>query len=149
MTCADARTLLLTADPAELRGSTGSDLALHIATCAACRAEATLLLDAQAELERALAAPAMQGAARAVGDVLSAAHRRRADARRRAWTIPIAAAAVIAGVVVVRSIHAPIDSSRPASPPNPSHGVTVAAPPGRSVAVLQTDNPNVVVIWFF
>jgi hypothetical protein len=27
--------------------------------------------------------------------------------------------------------------------------VSVTPPPGRSVAVMETDNPNIVIIWFF
>lgn len=149
MTCATARMLMLTGDPAELQGSMGSDLALHIATCAACRARATLLLEAQAELARALDDAADHAGHESVRAALAAARQRRDEARRRGWIIPIAAAAVLAGLLVIRYTHSPTTPTRPAAPPVANHGVTVAAPPGRNVAVLRTDNPNVVVIWFF
>lgn len=150
MTCATARTLMLTADPAELAGSTGSDLALHIATCASCRGHVALLLEAQSELARALDAPGDQDSLGAVRSALAIARRRRDDARQRRWTFPLAAAAVLAGLVVIRlGGRAPVQPSPPAVPPAAGHRITVTPPRGRNVAVLQTDNPNVVIIWFF
>jgi hypothetical protein len=150
VTCATARTLMLTADPAELAGSTGSDLTLHIATCASCRGRAALLLEAQGELARVLDAPGAQDSPTAVRSALATARRRRDDARRRRWTLPLAAAAVLAGLMVIRfGSRAPVQPSPPAVPPAAGHRITVTAPQGRNVAVLQTDNPNVVIIWFF
>jgi len=60
--------------------------------------------------------------------------------------VPLAAAAGLAGLILTR--RHPIELVPPASP-TPSPRIAVTAPPGRSVAVLQTDNPDVVVIWFF
>lgn len=149
MTCATARTLMLTADPTELAGSTGSDLSLHVATCIICRAQATLLIEAQAELTRALDAAMGDVAPDAVRGVLAAARRRRDGGRRWRWTIPVAAAAVVVGVLLIRIDRPPTERVRRVPAPVAARGVTVAAPPGRNVAVLQTDNPNLVVIWFF
>jgi len=141
---------MLTAEPVELSGSTGSGLALHIATCASCRTQAALLLEAGSELARALDAAAGHDAVGAVRSALAAARRRRDAAQRRAWTIPLAAAALLAGLLVIRySGSSPAQPSAPAARPDAGRGITVAAPRGRNVAVLQTDNPNVVVIWFF
>lgn len=150
MTCATARTQMLTADPAELAGSTGSDLSLHIATCTSCRARGAALLEAQAELARAIDAPGEADGRDAVRSAIAVARRRRDDARRRRWMYPLTAAAVLAGLMVMRyGDRTPVPPSLPVAPPAAGRGITVAAPQGRNVAVLQTDNPNVVIIWFF
>lgn len=153
MTCATARTQMLTADPAELAGSTGSDLSLHIATCTSCRALGASLLEAQAELARAIDATGEADGADgrdAVRSAIAVARRRRDDARRRRWMYPLSAAAVLAGWMVMRyRDRTPVLPSLPVAPPAAGRGITVAPPQGRNVAVLQTDNPNVVIIWFF
>lgn len=56
MKCADARTELLTAEPAELEGIGASPLAEHIRGCDRCRAAARMILDQQAALAQALVA---------------------------------------------------------------------------------------------
>ncbi|MEJ2218256.1 MAG: hypothetical protein P8099_16745 [Gemmatimonadota bacterium] len=58
MKCADARTELLTAEPAELEGIGASPLAEHIRGCDRCRAAARVILDQQAALAQALVAAA-------------------------------------------------------------------------------------------
>ncbi|HKJ91852.1 MAG TPA: hypothetical protein VJ957_01735 [Longimicrobiales bacterium] len=55
MKCADARTALLTAEPAELDGVGDSALAAHIRSCGRCRATARAILDEQEGLAAALA----------------------------------------------------------------------------------------------
>ena len=147
MTCATARTLLLTADPGELAGATGSDLALHIATCASCAARAALLLESQTELVRRLKVEPPHDAPEVVRSAIAAA-RRRAAVRRRGWTVPLAAAAGIAGLIGIHSGgRTPFPAAQPVAPRAPG-GFSVIASPGRSVAVLHTDNPNVVIIWY-
>jgi len=37
----------------------------------------------------------------------------------------------------------------PVNAPPIRSGLAVEGPPGRNVAVFQTDNPDIVVIWFF
>jgi len=146
MNCAAAHELMLTAEAMELEGRTDSDLARHVRMCTRCGAAAGRLLEAQRDLGRALDTVrprlAPSEAVRIAGRV--------ARRRRRLWrTVPLAAAAVLLGVLVARR---PGVTPRPAPAPGPArppHGVSVTAPPGRSVVVLQTDNPNVVVIWFF
>jgi hypothetical protein len=61
--------------------------------------------------------------------------------------VPLAAAAGLAGVLLVR--RGPQVVPGAARPPDVIHDVSVTAPPGRSLAVLHTDDPNIVVIWFF
>jgi hypothetical protein len=65
------------------------------------------------------------------------------------WAAPLAAAAGVATVLLTRRGPGSIaETPRPRAETMP-RGVTVTAPPGRNVAVMETDNPNVVIIWFF
>jgi hypothetical protein len=64
--------------------------------------------------------------------------------------VPLAAAAGIVALVVTRPPEPPPEDHRP--PDIATHevgGVSVRAPAGRNVAVFQTDNPDIVVIWFY
>jgi len=145
MTCAEARDQMLEADRPDLGAATASELSLHLRDCARCRAAAERILDAERELERALAA-ATPG--RTPREATRAAAR---GASRRRWTsraASLAAAAILAIVLLGRRA----DVRRP--PPAPTRfasgsDIAVEAPPGRSVAVFRTDNPDIVVIWFF
>jgi predicted anti-sigma-YlaC factor YlaD len=151
MNCESARELLLTADPAELEGRTGSPLADHLRSCPACRAAAERLLTAQRALRDVLGAGQAAGAATAAVRVaVQSAERRRRAARRVLLGLPLAAAAVLAGVLVLRRTPEP-----PLSPPVRDAGgvparFAVSAPPGRNVMVLQQpDTSHVIVVWFF
>ncbi|HTR20528.1 MAG TPA: hypothetical protein VMH88_06710 [Gemmatimonadales bacterium] len=153
MTCTDALRLLLEADPGVLAeaGSHDSDLARHLSTCARCRTAADRILEADATLRLGLAVPAP--------DAVEATRRARAEAerrqrqRRRVWQAgtPLAAAAVLAGILVMRHGEGggPGMTAAPAHAATGYRGVTVKAPPGRNVAVLNSDSSDVVVIWFF
>lgn len=151
MNCDTARELLLTVDPAELEGSTGSPLADHLRTCSACRAAAEQLLTAHVTLRDALGAGQSANAAdKVVHAAVRSAERRRAASRRVLLGLPLAAAAVLAGVLVLRR-----PPEIPLSPPaRAARGVparfAVSAPPGRNVMVLQQpDTSHVIVVWFF
>ncbi len=145
MTCAEARERMLEAERTELSGATESELSLHLRGCARCRRAATQILEAERELWGALAAATPgRGADEAVGLV-----RRRAQRRRWAWRVaPLAAAAVLAVALIARREQVQ-QTPPPASAPPIRSGLAVEGPPGRSVAVFQTDNPDIVVIWFF
>jgi len=145
VTCAEARERMLEAERTELSGATESELSLHLRGCARCRRAATQILEAERELWGALAAATPgRGADEAVGLV-----RRRAQRRRWAWRVaPLAAAAVLAVALIARREQVQ-QTPPPASAPPIRSGLAVEGPPGRSVAVFQTDNPDIVVIWFF
>src|SRR2546427_7474831 len=136
---------MLEADRTDLNGATESELSLHLRTCGRCRRTAHRILEAERELWGALAAATpRRGADEAVGLV-----RRRARRRRWMWrAAPLAAAAVLAVALIARREQVqqwlPPTSARPIR-----SGLAVEGPPGRSVAVFQTDNPDIVVIWFF
>ena len=145
MRCAEARERMLEAERTDLSGATESELNLHLRECARCRRAANRILEAERELWGALAAATPgHGADEAVGLV-----RRRARRRRWMWrAAPLAAAAVLAIVWLGR----PARLEQPALSPTPpavGSGIAVEAPPGKSVAVFRTDNPEIVVIWFF
>jgi len=136
---------MLEADPTDLSGAADSELSLHLRGCARCRRAANRILEAERELWGALAAATPgRGADEAVGLV-----RRRARRRRWMWrAAPLAAAAVLAVALIAR--REPVQRSLPpASAPPIRSGLAVEGPPGRSVAVFQADNPDIVVIWFF
>lgn len=143
MTCLEARAALLEADLGELRGTADTSLARHLRDCADCRAGAERILQVEDALGRRLAAHApRRGIARA-----PATPRRRRPWR---WAVPLAAAAGIVALVVTRLPEPRPEDHRP--PDIATHevgGVSVRAPVGRNVAVFQTDNPDIVVIWFY
>jgi len=145
MNCRTARSLLLTAEVADLEGSGASELSQHLLICASCRELAAELLQAMGDLRRELEVEdaGIQPGRRAVHDAQS----RRARARLLGRVVPLAAAAALAGLVLVRRGPQVAPDAAPA--PAAIHDVSVTAPLGRSLAVLHTDDPNIVVIWFF
>ncbi len=145
MRCAEAREQMLEADRTDLGGATESELSLHLRRCARCRGAADRILEAERELWRALAAATPR---RGADEAVRLARRR---ARRRRWmwrAAPLAAAAVLAVALIARREEVE-QTLPPASAPPIQSGLAVEGPPGRSVAVFQTDNPDIVVIWFF
>lgn len=143
MTCLEARAALLEADLEELRGTADTSLALHLRDCADCRAGAERILRVEDALGRRLAAHApRRGIARA-----PATPWRRRPWR---WAVPLAAAATILALIVTRPEQSPPRGDAPvvSKPPGPSR-VAVRAPAGRNVAVFETKDRDIVVIWFF
>jgi hypothetical protein len=159
-TCVEMRERLLEADPAELLGEGDSTVALHVAGCAACTAAARRILRSQQELADALsqlserAAPAAGAGVVAVGPVASAetAGRRAPGARRRLLRAmpPLAAAAVL--VLFLLQQRAVDELPRLEPVPEPTAYAldmpVVNATDGSDVAVMQTTNPNITVVWF-
>lgn len=149
MTCAGARALLREADLRELRETADTELSRHLRSCARCRAVAERLLTMESELAHALARATPPPLAAAIENVGRAAARRAA---RRRWSLRLtpvaAAAALVAGILLGRREPDAALRSPPDVLPN-AGGIAVQAPPGRSVAVFETNNPAIVVIWFF
>lgn len=146
MNCETARELLLEADLSQLRGH--GELAQHLHTCNRCRGQAQVILDQYVALGTAL-----QGRAPALdpGDP----RWRTALPRPRAWRrwpvlVPLALAASLAILFVARPRHPGFGPGLPVpAVASAGEGLDVQGPPGRTVAVFQTDNPNIVVIWSF
>jgi anti-sigma factor RsiW len=146
MNCHTAHVAILTADPAELSGDRSTELSGHLAGCATCRSRAAVVLAAQRELGRVLHADPARPAS-AVRRLVAVADRRRALARRVARLVPLAAAAGVAGLLLLRRPPVPADLGRPPAPPR--QGLSVSAPPGRNVVVLNSDTAKIVVVWFY
>lgn len=149
MTCGEARTALLDADPADLRGETDTALAAHLGACTACRAAADAVLATEAAAAGWIAARMPQrGPAEAIARGHAAARRRRH--RRWRWAASVAAAAGLVALLVARPAarRPPVNAHVAQAEPDPAR-VAVAAPAGRSVAVFETANPDLVIIWFF
>jgi hypothetical protein len=146
MNCRTARDLMLTADLADLETRSESDLSQHLRACKGCHRVATLILDAMQELTTGLS-QARRADSTAARRAIAAAFRRRSRARLLRRVVPLATAAGLAGLLLVR--RGPPVVPIPSRTPTAVHDVSVTAPPGRSLAVLHTDDPNIVVIWFF
>lgn len=157
--CRGFRSQILEGDPHELRGEGDSRLAAHVRECSGCaRAAATVL----AELERLDAFLASDPSDAVVDRVLARAGPTVPGSRGPAladlhptgrprpwpgrWTMVAAAAAVAALLLLPGS---PV----PPAPEAPAGGTlrlpTVEAMSGQRVAVLETDNPDITVLWFF
>jgi hypothetical protein len=104
------------------------------------------MMQVTADLRAALAADAPSPPVEAA---LERAARRDRARSRRWWFAagPALAAAAVASVLLV---------SHPPAPPAPratvdlepqTRGVLVASPPGRNVAIFQTGDPNIVIVW--
>jgi anti-sigma factor RsiW len=145
MNCRTARSLLLTAELADLEGRGDSDLSQHLRSCAPCRALAEEILRAMGELRHALDVD--DGGVQPARRAIPLAQHRRTRARLLGRLVPLAAAAGLAGLLLVR--RGPPAVPIPLRAPAAIHDVSATAPPGYSLAVLHTDDPNIVVIWFF
>lgn len=151
MTCEQARQAMLDADPAELTGQGSSALVGHLASCTRCAGRAHAILEGQQALAAALRAQRPRVAA---VEALRAAQVAAAmpERRWRGWRIalPGALAAGIALLLLWTRWNPPAErtvapeSAAPALPP-----FAVQGPPGRTVAVFRTANPDIVVVWYF
>lgn len=145
MNCQTARSLLLTVESADLEGRGDTDLSHHLRSCAHCRALASEIRQALGELHHALDMEA--AGVQPVRQAIRHAQHRRTRARLLGRLVPLAAAAGLAGLLFVR--RGPPAVPIPLRAPAEIHDVSATAPPGHSLAVLHTDDPNIVVIWFF
>ena len=150
MNCSEARARILEADLADLRGEIASDLSRHLDSCGRCRLAAQRILQEETNLGDMLAAvrphiSAEVASKRAQGE----AHLRR---RRRIWygLAPALAAAGFAGILLVGNgvptpgtLAGSVLMAQQELPP------IVETASGQQVAVFETDNPNIVVVWSF
>jgi hypothetical protein len=173
--CVEMRERLLEADPAELLGEGDSTVALHVAGCAACTAAAQRILRSQQELADALSqlsarrAPAgdarvvsagtgasVKSAGRVVSVDTSASAkstgRPALGARRSLLRVmpPVAAAAVLMLFLLQQRATDELPRLEPVPEPT-AYALdmpVVNATGGSDVAVMQTSNPNITVVWF-
>ena len=157
MKCADALEALLEADLRTLEGTGDEALASHIRVCPACAKLANAILRGEASLEMALDAEVHELDLDRILDAagveaprtvphLPARWRPRSLSRQGLTLLPLAVAAGMAALFLGRepSLPGPAYSPPPAVP-----GLDVQTPEGRSVAVLETNNPEITVLWLF
>lgn len=156
MSCAHCREYLLEASGRDIGAALAGSgpAAEHVAQCGACRALAERIGAAQKGLAEGLSnlRPRGQGDEAARAAATESARRRRIGRRRWTW---LAAAAAIAGLLAVRLA----DVSRPPTLDDVATMASSALPPplglevepldDESVAVFETDDPDVVVLWFY
>lgn len=142
LSCTAARELMLTAGPDQLHPGAGSSpLSRHLQECPACARAARAICAEHDALNDALAA--------LVRDAGPAPAVRQARRRSAAWRIPAAAAAAAALLLVGRTVvrrdpaPAPLPVRAAAVPRMP----IVSASADRAVAIMQTSNPNITVVW--
>lgn len=169
MTCAEAREAILDADPAELMGTGDGELSRHLGRCSRCRNLAAAVLEGEtilaAELVNAVPVPDLDhilaegsleasdawGRGSLGARVLRPARRflpvRMHRSVSRRVLLPLALAAGAASLLLFRG---PSPLPGPAfTPLAAAPGLEVEAPPDRSVVLLATEDPNLVVVWLF
>jgi len=157
MTCEEALDLILEADPRSLEGRGDSPLAEHLRMCARCQSTANIVLEEEAQLSKAMTreAPRVDSMA-----ILAAAERRRAlpmgppsmPVRWRTRSRNLAMAGLASAAAVIALL-----LGRNPSLPGPEYsvpqveisGLDLQVPDGRTAAVLETNNPDITVLWLF
>lgn len=166
--CDEMRLRMLEADIAELRGEGDSPVALHLRDCRTCAAAGLRILDAQQELADVLetlvaaavsppaatrASAGLPGSASPSGLTVprSTSENRARRFRRRVIgaSASLAAAAVLVLFLLSRDGELPRLATQP-----PLNAVAMSSTPvvnveaGSDVAVMQTSNPNITVVWY-
>ena len=150
--CTRSFDTLLEADVEELRGLAETELGVHISGCISCAAAARKVLQGNDALDHVLdSAPPIDAralVARARLEALPKAEGRAPNPARRwrGWTA-LGAAASIAALLVLSDRDVPMPGVELA-PRTEVHSIVDVAV-GQSVAVIQTDNPDITVLWFF
>lgn len=159
MSCDACREHLLEAPPAEIRAALQrgeGELAAHLIVCAACRGLAEGILRQSGELANGLAALRPRGDHRSAAREALAESTRRGGGGRGEWPW-LAAAAVLAGLLATRVLDTVTtlddgDGTRIAhAPPVLSTEPTLEVEPlgDESVAVFETNDPDIIVLWFY
>lgn len=171
MSCTEIRERLLEAELDELAGESDTAVGRHVRSCPACGAVARTLLAETRALGAALdsLAPsrdAVAPAARVAGSrpsiaadpVPSVARERggspvsRSRGRVRRWA-PLAAAAGLAGLIAIgRGENRPLgDPSTPLDRPEAAAGerFAIEVPDDGRLAVFDTADPSIKVVWFY
>ena len=152
--CTRSLDYLLEADLDELGGQSATDVGRHIRDCGRCRAMAQRVLDSTARLDAALAT-VPDGF-----DVDSVLVRAKSpESRSQAATISpirprwqriasVALAASIVGLLVLGDRDEPLPGT--AFAPRLTAQLPIVDPSSvQNVAVIETENPDITVLWFF
>ena len=152
--CTRSLDYLLEAELDELDGGSDTEVGRHVRDCERCRAVAQKVLDGTARLDAALATvpdgfdvDVVLGRARSPE---SGPPRTTISPLRRRWQriATVALAASIVGLLVLGDR----DEALPGAPfvPRVTAQLPIVEPSaGQNVAVIQTDNPDITVLWFF
>jgi anti-sigma factor RsiW len=154
MTCAQAREALLDAEVAELSPSSGSPLAAHFAACAECRRLADRILLGTDALRRERSRRPREPADEAAPAARQEATRIRRMRRRWLAATPALAAAAVAAILLARSWgsrlpSAPAAASAASAAAGAPTDLPLVAGAAHTVAVFETANPKIVVVWQF
>lgn len=156
MKCIEVRLALLEGELATLTEEGEGPVAEHLRGCPGCQARAEAILQGEAllasELEKGVPRTdldrIMEMAEMGEEGVLPFPARalRWATGGPRVALLPVAAAAAVAILFLGKppALSGPDFTHEPVSP-----GLAVEAPEGHSVAVLETGNPNIKVVWLF
>lgn len=149
MRCEEVRDELLRCDPRVLAGEGDSSVARHLRECGECRAVAEALLDGQRGLARTLDAEAADADVDEAVERALGATEEDGGRHWRRWVVPLAAAAAL---VFALALPPEEDDGEPWPPaerrdPAPTP-FTVEAAGDRPVTVLQTQDPDVTLVWF-
>ena len=158
MTCRRPLAALLRADVAELRGTANTDLGRHIRDCPRYRAVAEKVLAANDALDGVFDQPPAVDA----GALLAKAQSTTADSmphavqrpRKRWRTLPVRWAAAGAGLAAAAGLTFAFVGSGQDAMPGTLWTPQVAQPPlvespAMAATVIQTDNPDITILWFF
>jgi hypothetical protein len=152
-TCDRDTTWLLEASLEELRGETDSEHAEHLRDCEQCAGLARHIVARTSDLAAVMDAKppevdvdAILARARLVaepGDAAPSVHRPKPW---RQW-VTLAAAASVVGVLLMRQPDGALPGVEfvPRAPAFP----TVETAVGHDVAIIETDNPDITVLWFY
>ena len=156
MNCDRATALLLEADLAELEGLGQTDLTAHLERCGGCRERARRIVAGERALGAALEGIGLARGARDAGLGESTSDQRTAPvpsrrgwrAVRRAW-IPLALAAGIGALILIPGSEPAPVVTRSVALDDDAGRLRVDVPAGRNAVLYETENPNVIVVWFY
>jgi hypothetical protein len=156
-TCDRYREALLEAEPDDLRGLGQTEVARHIRACPACARAGGIILDTTASLNAFLASgghvsdldTVLRRAATSGGTTPMPTDRPEsalAWRSRRRW-VALAAAAAISALLLLPRRPPPLPPV--ATVANAAPLPSLESAPGQTVAVFETGNPDITVLWFF
>jgi predicted anti-sigma-YlaC factor YlaD len=141
---------LLDAAPEELEGRGETDLARHLESCPSCRGIADRILAETAALNRWLERPgaldvdAILARARLEASARPTVGRRFREAR---WVLPLTAAAALAVLYLAERPPPPRGTPEPSRVAMTEPTLDLEVVGNATAAVLETDNPNITVVW--
>ena len=152
--CARALEYLLDAEPDELSGRSDTEVGRHVRECDRCRAASQKVLDSTARLDAALAVVPddfdFAAILRRAKSPESKRHTATVGPIRRRWggIATVALAASIVGLLVLSDRDDPLPGTAVTARVTVQLPIVDAAA-DQDVAVIETDNPDITVLWFF